>query len=148
MKKIFSLLSKSHKKVSSKPCKAGLGSISLDNNYTRKYNCNNDETHNFHLCSFRSIDYLPRGCRLVASTCSCEANSRSKNTPQQFKKSALIAILSLSLLLNFAFGAGIPVVDAAANAQISTQNAKQIAEWAKEASRWSDTVSSKLSSLL
>ncbi|WP_258058344.1 P-type conjugative transfer protein TrbJ [Campylobacter hyointestinalis] len=29
---------------------------------------NNDESSSFHLCSFRGIDYLPRGCRLVAKT--------------------------------------------------------------------------------
>ncbi|OCR84638.1 hypothetical protein CFT13S00388_09710, partial [Campylobacter fetus subsp. testudinum] len=47
---------------------AGLDLISLDSKYTNEYNYNNDESGEFHLCSFRGIDYLPRGCRLVAKT--------------------------------------------------------------------------------
>lgn len=47
-------------------------------------------------------------------------------------------ILSLALSASL-FGSGIPVVDAAANAQMAMQNLKQIAEWAKEANRWIET---------
>ncbi|MBX7491248.1 hypothetical protein [Helicobacter turcicus] len=46
--------------VSTKP-QMGQGSISLDNNYTKKYNCDYDETKGFHLSSFWGIDYLPQG---------------------------------------------------------------------------------------
>ncbi|WP_235600262.1 P-type conjugative transfer protein TrbJ [Campylobacter fetus] len=59
---------KATREIHQNPTKVGLGLISLDNNYTNKYNCNNDESSSFHLCSFRGIDYLPRGCRLVAKT--------------------------------------------------------------------------------
>ncbi|MBS4276264.1 type IV secretion system protein, partial [Campylobacter vulpis] len=54
-------------------------------------------------------------------------------------KKSLIALTSLLILPNLAFSAGIPVVDAAANQQMATQNAKQVAEWAKEATRWTET---------
>ncbi len=59
---------KATREIHQNPTKVGLDLISLDNNYTNKYNCNNDESSSFHLCSFRGIDYLPRGCRLVAKT--------------------------------------------------------------------------------
>ncbi|OCS15118.1 type IV secretion system protein [Campylobacter fetus subsp. venerealis] len=110
------------------PTKVGLDLISLDNNYTNKYNCNNDESSSFHLCSFRGIDYLPRGCRLVAKT--------PQNYIKKLSKFFIPLILSTQLVAS-----GIPVVDAAANAQMTMQNAKQAAEWVKEATRWSDTVS-------
>ncbi|MCV3419175.1 hypothetical protein L8V92_07835 [Campylobacter lari] len=44
------------------------------------------------------------------------------------------------ILPNLAFSAGIPVVDATANSQMATQNAKEVAEWTKQATRWQDTV--------
>lgn len=47
-------------------------------------------------------------------------------------KKSLIALTSLLVLPNLAFSAGIPVVDTTANQQMATQNAKQVAEWAKE----------------
>lgn len=52
------------------------------------------------------------------------------------KKYLISTVLSTSLM----FGAGIPVIDAAALSQGMTQNIKEIAEWAKEAERWSTTV--------
>ncbi|WP_270985563.1 type IV secretion system protein [Campylobacter helveticus] len=55
------------------------------------------------------------------------------------KKLVLSSVIAF-IVANFAFASGIPVVDAAANQQMSMQNAKQVAEWAKEASRWSETV--------
>ncbi|WP_338439016.1 hypothetical protein CVIC9261_08725 (plasmid) [Campylobacter vicugnae] len=66
MENIFN--QKATREIHQNPTKVGLDLISLDNNYTNKYNCNNDESSSFHLCSFRGIDYLPRGCRLVAKT--------------------------------------------------------------------------------
>ena len=56
------------------------------------------------------------------------------------KKLVLSSVMAFTLA-NFVFASGIPVVDAAANSQMTIQNAKQIAEWAKEATRWADTVS-------
>lgn len=50
-------------------------------------------------------------------------------------------VLSSVIAFNLAFASGIPVVDGAMNAQVQMQNLKQIAEWAKEATRWTDTVS-------
>jgi len=52
------------------------------------------------------------------------------------KKMLVSVALSSSLL----FGGGIPVIDAVANAQAMAQNVKTIAEWAKEAERWVNTV--------
>ena len=52
------------------------------------------------------------------------------------KKYLISAVLSTQLL----FSAGIPVIDAAALTQSMTQNIKTIEEWAKEAERWSTTV--------
>lgn len=52
-----------------------------------------------------------------------------------------IKIILLIFLTELSFCAGIPVVDAAANSQMQTQNLKQIAEWGKEAQRWQETVS-------
>lgn len=54
---------------------------------------------------------------------------------KSFNKIVLTSIVTANLL----FASGIPVVDAAANAQIMTQNIKQAAEWVKEAKRWADT---------
>ncbi|MFY4756407.1 type IV secretion system protein [Aliarcobacter butzleri] len=48
-------------------------------------------------------------------------------------------LISVVLSTNFMFSAGIPVIDAVANAQSMAQNIKTIAEWAKEAERWVDT---------
>ncbi|MCR6580363.1 type IV secretion system protein [Campylobacter insulaenigrae] len=56
------------------------------------------------------------------------------------KKNIILILTSLLVLPNLAFSGGIPVVDITANQQMSTQNAKQVAEWGKEATRWSDTV--------
>lgn len=50
-------------------------------------------------------------------------------------------VLSVALYVTLATASGIPVVDAAANAQALQHNIQTVAEWAKEAQRWSDTVS-------
>ena len=55
---------------------------------------------------------------------------------KEIKRILLAIFLSNSMI----FSSGIPVVDTAANQQMATQNAKQIAEWTKEASRWQETV--------
>ncbi|XER93115.1 type IV secretion system protein (plasmid) [Campylobacter fetus] len=56
------------------------------------------------------------------------------------KMKAINKIVLVSLVAaNVAFASGIPVVDAAANAQIMQQNIKQVLEWSKEAKRWTDT---------
>lgn len=47
--------------------------------------------------------------------------------------------LATILVTSNVFSSGIPVVDAAANAQMMQQNIKQISEWAKEAQRWVET---------
>lgn len=52
----------------------------------------------------------------------------------------ILCVGAFLFLSNTAFASGIPVVDAAANSQMAIQNAKQIAEWVKEATRWTDTV--------
>lgn len=49
--------------------------------------------------------------------------------------------LSITLSITFATASGIPVVDAMANAMGLQHNLQTVAEWAKEAQRWSDTVS-------
>ena len=78
---------------------SGARLISLDCNYTKQYNYSNDEFYGFHHCSFKGIDFRHKGGDLVASTCSCEAESRSKNTLQnyiqKFKKSVFASILFL-----------------------------------------------------
>lgn len=65
MKKAYG---KATRKIHHNPAFAGLDLISLDNNHTKEYNCNNDESTSFHLCSFRGLDYSPRGRTLVAMT--------------------------------------------------------------------------------
>ncbi|EPW1176359.1 type IV secretion system protein [Campylobacter jejuni] len=57
------------------------------------------------------------------------------------KKNIFNTFVSLLILPNLVFSAGIPVVDITANEQMATQNAKEIAEWVKQASRWTETVS-------
>ncbi len=52
-------------------------------------------------------------------------------------KKLVISTILASTLLN---ATGIPVVDAAANAQIAAQNMKTLAEYAERAKRWTDTV--------
>lgn len=52
------------------------------------------------------------------------------------KKLVLSSVLAISLLN----ASGIPVVDAVANAQAMAQNIKTVAEYAKEAQRWANTV--------
>ncbi|NDJ28073.1 type IV secretion system protein [Campylobacter sp. MIT 12-8780] len=52
----------------------------------------------------------------------------------------IVILISFFLVSNQALAAGIPVIDAAANTQMQVQNAKQIAEWVKEATRWADTI--------
>lgn len=91
---------------------------------TKEYNYNHDEISDIHHSSFRVLVFRHNGANLVANT--------PKNYIQKFKKSILI-LASLLILPNLAFSAGIPVVDVTAN--------QQIAEWAKEASRWTETVS-------
>lgn len=51
------------------------------------------------------------------------------------------ALISIALSSSLMFGAGIPVIDAVANAQSLEQNIKTIQEWATEADRWANTVS-------
>lgn len=65
--------------------------------------------------------------------------SPAKTDTEKIKKILFITLTSLFLSSNSLNASGIPVVDAAANAQMTTQNLKQIAEWAKEAKRWVDT---------
>ena len=60
---------------------------------------------------------------------------------KRVKKLSLAALVCLSLSASLLNASGIPVVDAAANAQMAQQNAKQVAEWLKEANRWVDTAS-------
>ena len=112
----------------SHPHKNGARLISLDYNYTKQYN-DNDEicvTQFNHL--FSEVKFSHRVAALWLTP---------RNYIQKFKK--YISIFSL-ILPSLALSAGIPVVDITANEQIATQNAKQIAEWAKEATRWTDTV--------
>ncbi|WP_235605996.1 P-type conjugative transfer protein TrbJ [Campylobacter fetus] len=101
------------------PTKVGLDLISLDNNYTNEYNCNNDESSGFHLCSFRGIDYLPRGCRLVAKT--------PQNYTKKLSKFFITLIFSTQLVAS-----GIPTVDAAAIARQLISYQQQIKDYAMQ----------------
>ncbi|TKX28900.1 type IV secretion system protein [Campylobacter estrildidarum] len=116
----------------SHPHKNGAKLISLDYNYTKEYNYNNEihTTQFHHLLSECKLSH--KGANLVANT--------PKNYIQKFKKSIFIFV-SLLILPSLVFSAGIPVVDITANEQMATQNAKEIAEWVKQASRWTETVS-------
>ena len=128
MKNFTFKINKATRKIHHTPT-SGARLISLDYNYTKQYNYNYDEFYGIHLSSFRGLDFRHKGANLVANT--------PRNYIQKFKK--YISIFSL-ILPSLALSAGIPVVDITANEQIATQNAKQIAEWAKEATRWTDTV--------
>ncbi|MDE5603167.1 MAG: type IV secretion system protein, partial [Helicobacter sp.] len=99
--------------------------------YTKQYNCNYDEFDAIHLSSFWGLDFRYKGGSLVANTPS--------NYIQKLKN--FIFVFTIVLIPSFLLSAGIPVVDTAANTQMATQNAKQIAEWAREATRWTSTVS-------
>lgn len=113
----------------SHPHKNGARLISLDNNYTKKYN------YNYEIC-VTQFNHLLSECRL-----SHKGDDLVANTPQNYIQKFKKYIFVLSLILpSLAFNAGIPVVDVTANQQMATQNAKEIAEWAKEASRWTETV--------
>lgn len=49
-------------------------------------------------------------------------------------------LMGVALATSLSFGSGIPVVDAAANAQLVKSAAEQAKTWIEEAKRWADTV--------
>lgn len=49
-------------------------------------------------------------------------------------------LMGVAFATNLSFGSGIPVVDAAANAQMIKDSLAQVKTWAEEATRWSQTV--------
>lgn len=72
---------------------AGLDLISLDNNHTKEYNYNNDKLRSlrsFHLYFPESLNYLPRGCTLVAKT--------PKKYIQKIKSIFVSFLISFSIL--------------------------------------------------
>ena len=53
--------------------------ISLDNYKAKHYNCNQDEFSNFHLSSFKGLDFNRRGFRPVADTLSAIISKSPKS---------------------------------------------------------------------
>ncbi|ALW49327.1 type IV secretion system protein [Campylobacter jejuni] len=131
MKKIIFNANIATRKIHYTPT-SGARLISLDYYYTKKYN------NNYEIC-VTQFNHLLSECKLSHKGANLVANTL-RNYTQKFKKSIFIFV-SLLILPNLAFSAGIPVVDVTANQQMSVQNAKEIAEWAKQASRWTETVS-------
>lgn len=53
--------------------------VSLDNHKAKHYNCNQDEFSNFHLSSFKGLDFNRRGFRPVADTLSAIISKSPKS---------------------------------------------------------------------